>query len=305
MTIPTIKVFPKGSGGNSVEIPLQVLTDSIFKQMKEQVAELLIQQDGSASPKDEFVEKYMYARNVLVDYIAKKMANNMSSELINEVFNDATRIIESSKDLSNPREAGGVFGNFIEGSVFGLPENKLPIPDLEDVNTEIKGSISSDHISVGGTTIYNITETEAVDTQKMNLILLQKMAVKMSNLLLFKLRYDKTESKHRAKLHFGEITLYTVLFLQKLWQEINKNVNANRVVTIKPKGTWDARTLSRSYDVEIKFTQTKTGAYDFAKLYLRNYDLKAMMKTDSRFRKAFWAEVNKGKVKATPMKGMW
>jgi len=302
MTVPTIKVYPHGTRESEVLMPLDELTKSIFEDMKSQVAELLIEQDGSASPKDEFVQKYMDARNYLVDRIAKRMANSMSTELFNQVFNDATRVVESAENLWDKRSAGGVFGNFIEGNVFGLPENKLAIPDLWDENTEIKGSLSTGQISVGGTTIYNITETDAEDTDKMNLILLQKMAVKMANLLLFKLTYDKTQSRHRVNLHFGEITLYTVLFLQKLWDEINK---IDRVVTIVPKGTWNRADMSRSYDVEIKYTKTKSGAYEFAKLYLRNYDLKAMMKTDSRFRKAFWAEANKGKIKATPMKGMW
>jgi hypothetical protein len=114
------------------------------------------------------------------------------------------------------------------------------------------------------------------------------------------LRYDTTHDIHRVNLHFGQITLFTVLFLKRLWDEINKTVEAEKVVKITPKGTWNRQDMSRSYDVEIMLNQTD-GIYDFAKLYLRNFDLKKEMKTDSRFRKMFWSNVNNGTIKAAPL----
>jgi hypothetical protein len=298
--VPTIKVYPGGSRGNEESASLQAVTDSIFEDMKAQVAELLVEADGTVNPKEEFQQKYIVAKNALMDYVAKKMAREMSGEMLNRVFNGASGIFESETPLVNAKAAGRALGTFIESEVFGLPENKLPLPDLEEINTELKGSLSSKEIHVGGTTLYNITESDALSQEKMNLMLLQKMAVKMSNFILFKLRYDTTHDIHRVNLHFGQITLFTVLFLKRLWDEINKTVEAEKVVKITPKGTWNRQDMSRSYDVEIMLNQTD-GIYDFAKLYLRNFDLKKEMKTDSRFRKMFWSNVNNGTIKAAPL----
>lgn len=284
------------------------LLKAILEQVQVQTAELMTRADGTSAPKNEFEKKYLDTKTQIKEYILENMATSMSVSLLEELLEKGYHVLESKKavhfeSIRNPKskasEEGGYYGDFVESRFFGMTRDNKPTADIEAINTEIKIHSGVKALQVGRVKVSNISAMDAKDPALKNLVMISKMVSKMQNFLLLKMGKE-IAANGEYRMHFKEITLYTVLLIKNLYNMLYKGMLNEGAVQIESAESWNPKTMSKVFNVKLSVGKTFFAYKEVEKittLYMYREDLLDNIKGDKRFQSLFFNAVKELKLK--------
>lgn len=292
--------------GNGViqRILISEMDTAISNYMQYETALIVNGEGGHAGARAASPEIKKYFEKLdsnITDYVTQRLAASTATSILESLIEnnyfDVERSFKSTNAGDLARETGGFWGEFIEGSFLNIPKNTDPRADIQEVLLEVKGLLgigSTKHsLHIGDITVQGIDTVDKNSPDILNTITFYKMIIKMANFLLINIE-PKTLSTGRHRMTFRAITLYMVLLLKKLWDDIYKHMQGVQgdlvKVEAKPWKQHPDGTTSKLYKVGISLAMYAE-SYKFAELYLIHHNILDDIKSTKAMRGAFWTGI--------------